>query len=226
MNCPVDDGLMREVATTQEDEYRGVPLRFSAPGMRCDSCSYETVTVAQAAEYNRAMVDAYRSHEGLLTSDDIRAARQRLDMSQQDFADYLGVGIASVKRWEWGQVQEKSLDKLIRVLTDPAEAERVAQRVRKLVAGPAVKGAACRWTARSGFVGVNWADFLTSTVESPIDWSLQHVWSTLLPRSVASHPPWIVEPVQAKRAVAVEADGSAQAATKADEARRALRLVS
>jgi len=44
--------------------------------------------------------------------------RRMLGMSQQDFADYLGVGAASVKRWEAGQIQDRALDELMRLKTD------------------------------------------------------------------------------------------------------------
>ena len=114
----------------QEDELKGVVLRVRTRGLRCNRCAYEAVSVAQMADYGRAVADAYRQTQGLLTSEEIRAARARLDMSQQEFADYLGVGVASVKRWEWGQVQEKSMDKLMRLLTDAVEAGRNARSVR------------------------------------------------------------------------------------------------
>lgn len=133
MECPMCDGTLRETTIAQDEEFKGVKLHVRVPGMRCDSCGYESINVTQVAEYNRRVADAYRKHEGLLTSAEVRAARERLEMSQQEFADYIGVGVASVKRWEWGQVQERSMDKLLRFLTDPDEAERVARRVRKLV---------------------------------------------------------------------------------------------
>lgn len=43
-------------------------------------------------------------------------------MSQKDFADRLKVGIASVKRWELGAIQDESSDRLIRLSTDVDEA--------------------------------------------------------------------------------------------------------
>jgi hypothetical protein len=45
-------------------------------------------------------------------------------MTQQQFSEYLGPGIASVKRWESGQVQERAMDELIRLKTDPDAARR------------------------------------------------------------------------------------------------------
>jgi hypothetical protein len=39
-------------------------------------------------------------------------------MSQQRFSEYLGAGVASVKRWELGQIQDRAMDELIRLKTD------------------------------------------------------------------------------------------------------------
>jgi putative zinc finger/helix-turn-helix YgiT family protein len=133
MECPMCDGQMRERLIWQEDALKSVKLRVRTRGVKCDQCGYQSVSVGQMAGYGRAVADAYRQAQGLLTSEEIRAARERLAMSQQEFADYLGVGIASVKRWEWGQVQEKSLDKLMRLLTDAVQAERSARHLRTRV---------------------------------------------------------------------------------------------
>jgi len=128
------DGRLRERPIWQKDELKGVELRVRTPGVRCGRCAYQAVRADQMADYGRAVADAYRHRQGLLTSGEIRTARRRLNMSQQGFADYLGVGIASVKRWEWGQVQEKSMDKLMRLLTDAVQAGRNARSVRTRVA--------------------------------------------------------------------------------------------
>jgi putative zinc finger/helix-turn-helix YgiT family protein len=216
---------MREMVITQEDVYREVSLLFRAPGMRCDSCDYETVTVAQAPEYNRAMADAYRVREGLLTSGEIRTARGRLDMSQQDFADYLGVGVASVKRWEWGQVQEKSLDKLMRVLTDPDEAERVARSVRNLVGSSEGKGNSASRPVSFENTGMILTDLLNSQFQLPGDWSLQGIWSALLQQSAAVDPSHFAERIFARQEMSVDTGESQGKTPMADSAARALRLV-
>jgi hypothetical protein len=77
------------------------------------------------AEFMQKVADAYRAQCGLLTSAEIRRSRERLLMSQVDFASYLGVGVASVKRWELGEIQTKTADELIRCKTDPTYAETV-----------------------------------------------------------------------------------------------------
>ncbi|HMF76405.1 MAG TPA: type II TA system antitoxin MqsA family protein [Bryobacteraceae bacterium] len=85
----------------------------------CPACCYATVDGRDMPEYMRLTADAYRRKHGLLTSDEIRALRGRLRMTQDEFASYLGgVGVASVKRWELGQIQAKAMDRLIRLMVD------------------------------------------------------------------------------------------------------------
>jgi len=45
-------------------------------------------------------------------------------MNQEEFAQYLSVGLASVKRWELGKPQDKSNDELIRIKCDLLRAEQ------------------------------------------------------------------------------------------------------
>jgi transcriptional regulator with XRE-family HTH domain len=60
------------------------------------------------------LADAYRQAIGLLSSEDIRQLRQEKGLSQQALAEVLDVGIASIKRWESGVIQSKSMDTLLR----------------------------------------------------------------------------------------------------------------
>jgi DNA-binding transcriptional regulator YiaG len=43
-------------------------------------------------------------------------------MSQRQFASYLGVGVASIKRWELGQIQDEAMNNLMVLKTDLAAA--------------------------------------------------------------------------------------------------------
>ncbi|SPF52023.1 hypothetical protein SBA4_4800016 [Candidatus Sulfopaludibacter sp. SbA4] len=91
-------------------------------GFRCEACGFETVDSEQSSELTKLISDAYRTSHGLLTGKEIRARRARLGMNQQEFSLYLGTGSASVKRWELGQVQDKAMDELVRLKTDPEAA--------------------------------------------------------------------------------------------------------
>ena len=95
----------------------GEEFTVETEGYKCDKCGFETVD-SDNDHFTRALSDAYKSRHGLLTGEEIKARRLQLKMTQQKFAEYLNVGVASVKRWENGQIQEKAFDHLIRLKTD------------------------------------------------------------------------------------------------------------
>jgi hypothetical protein len=70
-------------------------------------------------EFGRLLADEYRAAHGLLTSDQLKERRLNRGLSQQGFADFLKRGVASVKRWELGKIQDPDNDRHIREMTDP-----------------------------------------------------------------------------------------------------------
>ena len=119
-----------------EAEYRGEAFVVSTPGLHCPACNYATVRGEDMAEYMRRAADEYRKAHGLLTSDQIRERRQRLGMSQVEFAKYLGdIGVASIKRWELGQVQDQALNELLVLKTDLEASSRNYTELRERVRG-------------------------------------------------------------------------------------------
>jgi putative zinc finger/helix-turn-helix YgiT family protein len=102
-------------------------------GLQCEECSFQTLDSEQSAEFTGLISDAYRRAHGLLTSKEILARRLLLGMTQQVFSEYLGAGIASVKRWEAGKIQDKAMDELIRLKTDPAAARKNLRAIKRHV---------------------------------------------------------------------------------------------
>jgi putative zinc finger/helix-turn-helix YgiT family protein len=112
-----------------DGEVRGESFKVKTEGMVCPQCGFKTLNPSQMDDFRLQLSEAYRKKHGLLTSKDIVDYRARRDMTQEDFADYLGVGVASLKRWELGKIQDPSSDKLIRLCADPDFAERNAVEV-------------------------------------------------------------------------------------------------
>ena len=99
-------------------ELRGESFTVLTPVMRCARCGWQTLGPGQIDALRVRTADAYRRAHSLLTSEEIRSRRERMQMSQRQFADYLGVGAASIPRWESAQIQEPVYDQRIREKTD------------------------------------------------------------------------------------------------------------
>lgn len=112
-------------------EVRGDKFTVRVEAMVCPKCGFQILTEEQSAAYTIAIADAYRTAHGLLTTDELKDARTRMRMSQRELARFLRVGIASVKRWEAGLIQDEAMDQLIRLRTDIDAARRNLQELQQ-----------------------------------------------------------------------------------------------
>ncbi len=117
------EGRLRRGPARIQEDFRGEKVTVEMEALVCPKCGYQTIPADKAGEFGRLLVQAYQEKRGLLTGAEIRRRRERLGMSQEAFAKWVKVGIASVKRWELGSVQDEAMDELIRLKTDPAAAK-------------------------------------------------------------------------------------------------------
>ena len=111
-------------------EVRGVPVEFKAEVEICGKCGQYSIPGRVANEFGRRLDLAYRKAAGLLTIKQLVESRKRLGFNnQKGFADYLGVGEASVKRWEAGALLDRSSSELIRLKSDLAYARRNVEKI-------------------------------------------------------------------------------------------------
>ena len=87
------------------------------------SVDFKAIPTEKMGEFSLRVADKYRATHELLTSSQIKDRRLELGMSQEQFANYLGVGSSSVKRWELGQIQDRAMNTLMMLKTDVTAAE-------------------------------------------------------------------------------------------------------
>ncbi|MBN2106502.1 MAG: DUF4065 domain-containing protein [Deltaproteobacteria bacterium] len=114
MNCPNGHGIMPLKKIEKKILFRDVAVSIASRLHVCPVCKLEAGTVEQTAELQKAIADAYRKKVGLLTGDDIRTLRKKAHSTQDELAGRMGIGIASIKRWEGSQIQTKSMDQALR----------------------------------------------------------------------------------------------------------------
>ncbi|MBN1255322.1 MAG: DUF4065 domain-containing protein [Deltaproteobacteria bacterium] len=114
INCPNGHGEMQITRVEKKLKFRGVDITFQTEHYLCSVCGIEVGSIEQASVTQRVISDAYRKAVGLLTSEEIRGGRKKLGLTQADLAQHMCVGIASLKRWEGGIIQTKSMDRALR----------------------------------------------------------------------------------------------------------------
>lgn len=80
----------------------------------CPKCGVEALGPGTLNKAMCAATDAYKKQMGLLTSDELKFARTSLGLTQESFAKKAGVGIASIKKWETGAIQNVRSDQHLR----------------------------------------------------------------------------------------------------------------
>lgn len=124
MKCLKCDSKELEIKNTRlSSEIKGESVDVIIPCYVCKACHNPLMDTKQMNEYRRAVADAYRKKHALLTAQQIIDYRSKLNMNQSEFARYLNVGEASVKRWETYYIQDASQDDHIRIKCDEAYAE-------------------------------------------------------------------------------------------------------
>jgi putative transcriptional regulator len=120
--------VIREEFDYGADDERVRVVAEAVPVLVCPAC--EEVFYGPEAEqvHHRAICKAL----GLLTPEQIRGVRERLGMSQADFARLTGIGVATLSRWEQGRLmQTRSLDGYLQVLDAVPDAVRVLEKLRE-----------------------------------------------------------------------------------------------
>ncbi len=112
--CPKGHGTMERKTAVKSVVFRGVTLEVPVTGNVCRECGFRSSDVSDAGAVQKEIAEAYREKTGLLTGKAIRSARKSKGLTQQTLADRMGVGVASIKRWEKADVQSQSMDKLLR----------------------------------------------------------------------------------------------------------------
>lgn len=107
----------------QEVTFRGEKLKVKAGNYVCPVCGLKLADAKLARKNQRIIADAYRAKVGLLTGEEIIEGRKKLGLTQKELAEKLGVGEASIKRWELGAIQTEAMDRLMRQLFDQERME-------------------------------------------------------------------------------------------------------
>jgi putative zinc finger/helix-turn-helix YgiT family protein len=122
LRCPdCDNGRLESRLADLTGTRKGESFSIRMRALCCDKCDFKTIAKEHAAQFALRTANAYRKAHGLLTSMEIRDIRSRLKMSQAQFAKFLEVGVASVKRWELGEIQDAAMNRLIHLAVSEAE---------------------------------------------------------------------------------------------------------
>jgi putative zinc finger/helix-turn-helix YgiT family protein len=87
--------------------------------LRCPKCGEIVLRLDDMRHLRESALAIYRKKYGLLSSDEIRSIRERLDLTQAALSKLLHLGGNTLSRWEAGRnVQTAAMDILLRLIRD------------------------------------------------------------------------------------------------------------
>jgi putative zinc finger/helix-turn-helix YgiT family protein len=112
------------VVYTTTIEHDGRAYQVEVPALTVPQCGHcQSISIDDEAD--RQISAAFRRQARLLAPEEIRQGREKLELTQKELANLLGVGEATVSRWETGaQIQQRAMDRFLRLcLASPAAVE-------------------------------------------------------------------------------------------------------
>lgn len=126
-------GTIRGICTSCEDEtefervkreedlkVRGENVTVEVEYSRCKRCGEEVIDPNVSPDPFYAAYRKYREKHGMLQPEDIRRWRKEHGLSQAELSKLLGIGIATINRYENGALQTDSHEKLLKMAMEPS----------------------------------------------------------------------------------------------------------
>jgi putative zinc finger/helix-turn-helix YgiT family protein len=96
--------------------------------MKCRECGDEVLDPSLGVDPFNAAYEEYRKRHALLTPGEITNWRGSYNLTQNELAGLIGIGTATLSRYESGSLQEESLDRLLRFTMEPSNLLKLVER--------------------------------------------------------------------------------------------------
>jgi|SRR5450432_2406160 len=118
--CPRCGTMMAERRSALKLPVNGEDVSVrSALHIRCPKCDEVVLRFSDSRRLQAEAIAVYRRKHGLLSADEIRALRERFELTQSELAHLLHLGANTISRWESGRnVQTEAMEMLLRLIRD------------------------------------------------------------------------------------------------------------
>ncbi|NPV57605.1 MAG: DUF4065 domain-containing protein [Anaerolineae bacterium] len=117
-NCE-KESLLLIVQQAEDFTVRGESISVEVEFYRCQECGEEFENLKSTIDPYEVAYREYRARKGMLQPEDIRAFRIKRGLTQKEFSDFLGIGIATLNRYENGALQSEAHDRVIKLAMEP-----------------------------------------------------------------------------------------------------------
>ena len=115
--CPVCGGALQREERSIPYDYKDHTLEIMQPGEYCVACGEAFLSPQDLKSTRKQIADFKRHVDHLLTTDEVRAIRKKLNLTQEKASILFGGGVRAFHKYETGEnAQSRSLDILLKLL--------------------------------------------------------------------------------------------------------------
>lgn len=120
--CPECGGSLLQETRKTSYTYKDQTIEVDQPGNWCQKCGEGVLSLADMKSTEQALHDHRAILDGLLTSQEIRRIRKKLNLTQKEAAEIFGGGPNAFSRYELGETTPvRAVDNLLRLLDNHPE---------------------------------------------------------------------------------------------------------
>ncbi len=104
---------------------RKEPITVDVEYYKCPECGEEFLVPGSAKDPFRMAYEKYRDDHKMLQPEQIKNWRRKYRLTQDQVAKLLGIGVATLSRYESGKLQDEAHDTMLRLAMEPTNLQRL-----------------------------------------------------------------------------------------------------
>lgn len=127
--CPNCQGenVQSQINTTEEISIRGEMIPIEVHYLHCEECGEDYEIPDPDYDPLEEAYREYRSRKGMVQPEELKAFRKKYGFTQKDLSNILGIGIATLNRYEHGALQSEAHDQAIKLCMQPENLRKILE---------------------------------------------------------------------------------------------------
>ncbi len=117
-SCEKETDLI-SICKVENFDIKGEAIPAEVELLKCLECGEEFDDPHAPADPLPSVYREYRKRKDMVQPEQIREFRERFGLTQKDLSDLLGIGVATLSRYENGSLQDQTHDNLLKLIMEP-----------------------------------------------------------------------------------------------------------
>jgi putative zinc finger/helix-turn-helix YgiT family protein len=125
--CPNCEKITEQKLITKEVEMdiRGEMILVTLEYYHCEECGTDFEKPRMDYDPLDIAYREYRRRKGMIQPEEMKKFRKELGLTQKEMSEILGIGIATLNRYENGALQSEAHDQVIRLMMEPTNLKKI-----------------------------------------------------------------------------------------------------